>query len=356
MTASLFQKREMKFLLKTCQALLSVLVLLSCHPQGDVVKVVSQDGTGDYTTVQEAFDAVPEHFDGGRWIIRLRPGRYYEKLRLEKGKDHVLLLGEDPETTVLWYDDFAGSATEGIKQSTTIDADDFTAVNITFLNPHQNIREFPGQNSRSQATALSVTGDRLAFYHCRMIGNQDTFWGRGEGRVYVKDCYVEGNVDYIYGASVMVFDHCEIFSNQHDGYITAASTMPHSKFGITFLDCRLTAKEPGQPDYDGVPFENYYLGRPWHNRPHVAFIRCEEPGSVYPAGWTVMNPEAIPTFFEYKCTGSGAAPERLAAREMGGRQLTDNEAAAYTVQNIFSAQTNPAFQSNWIPDEDFSYL
>lgn len=346
----------MKTLSKTCQALFFVLVLISCHPQGDSVKVVSQDGTGDYTSVQEAFDAVPEHFDGGRWIIKLKPGRYYEKVRLEKGKDHVVLLGEDSETTVLWYDDFAGSDTEGIKQSTTIDADDFTAVNITFLNPHQNIREFPGQNSRSQATALSVTGDRLAFYHCRMIGNQDTFWGRGEGRVYVKDCYVEGNVDYIYGASVMVFDQCEIYSNQHDSYITAASTMPQSRFGFTFLDCRLTAKEPGQPDHDGVPFENFYLGRPWHNRPHVAFIRCEEPGSVYPAGWTFMNDDAIPTFYEYKCTGPGAAPERLAVREMGGRQLTDEEAAAYTVENIFSAQTNPAFQSDWLPDEDFSYL
>lgn len=332
------------------------LLLAGCARTHDVVKVVSQDGTGDYTTVQEAFDAVPEHFEGGRWIIKVRPGRYYEQLHLAAGKDHVVLLGEDAATTVLWYDDFAGSDTRGIKQSTWIEADDFTAVNVTFLNPHQNIREIPGENKHSQATALMVTGDRLAFYNCRMVGNQDTFWGRGEGRVYVKDCFVEGNVDYIYGASVMVFDRCEIFSNQHDSYITAASTMEHSKFGLTFLDCRLTAKEPGQPDHDGVLFENFYLGRPWHNRPHVAFIRCEEPGSVYPAGWTFMNDDAIPTFYEYKCTGPGAAPERLAAREMGGRQLTDKEAAAYTVQNIFSAQTNPDYQSDWLPDEDFSYL
>lgn len=331
-------------------------LMISCSAPDEVVKVVSQDGTGDYTTVQEAFDAVPEHFAGGRWIIKVRPGRYYEKLRLAEGKDHVVLMGEEAETTVLWYDDYSGSDTQGIKQSTTIEADDFTAVNITFLNPHQNIREIPGENKHSQATALMVLGDRLAFYSCRMIGNQDTFWGRGEGRVYCKDCYVEGNVDYIYGASVMVFDHCEIYSNQHDSYITAASTMPESKFGITFLDCRLTAKEPGQPDHDGVPFENFYLGRPWHNRPHVAFIRCEEPGSVYPAGWTVMNPEAIPTFYEYRCTGPGAAPERLAAREMGGRQLTDEEAASYTLENIFSKETNPDFSEDWIPETGRRFL
>lgn len=341
-------------LIKQAAALLTAVLLgAACAQTRDVVKVVSPDGSGDYTTVQAAFDAVPEHFDGGRWIIRIRPGRYYEQLHLAAGKDHVVLLGEDAQTTVLWYDDYAGSDTPGPKQSTIIDADDFTAVNITFLNPHQNIREKPGENMHSQATALSVTGDRLAFYHCRMVGNQDTFWGRGEGRVYVKDCYVEGNVDYIYGASVMVFDGCEIFSNQHDSYITAASTMPHSRFGITFLDCRLTAKEPGQPDHDGVPFENFYLGRPWHNCPHVAFLRCEEPGSVYPAGWTVMNDQAIPTFYEYRCTGPGAAPERLAVREMGGRQLTDREAAAYTVENIFAKGTNPAYTQDWLPAADY---
>ena len=334
--------------------LTAALVLLAgCAGTKDTVKYLAADGSGDYTTLQEAFDAVPENYQDGKWIIKVKPGKYYGQAILAKGKDHVVLHGEDAATTVIWHDDFAGSDTKGPKQAVIINADDFTAVGITFLNPHQNIREIPGENKHSQATALMVSGDRLAFYHCRMVGNQDTFWGRGEGRVYVKDCYVEGNVDYIYGASVMVFDRCEIFSNQHDSYITAASTMEHSKFGITFLDCRLTAKEPGQPDHDGVPFENFYLGRPWHNRPHVAFIRCEEPGSVYPAGWTFMNDDAIPTFYEYRCTGPGAAPERLAAREMGGRQLTDDEAAAYTVENIFAKGTNPAYEEDWIPASDW---
>lgn len=320
----------------------------ACSPK-NVEKVVAQDGSGDYVTVQKAFDDVPDHYKDGKWIIRVKPGRYYEKLLLAKGKDNVVLIGEDPATTELWYDDYSGSDTGGQKQSTVIDADDFTAIGITFLNPHQNIREIPGENKHSQATALCVSGDRLAFYNCRMVGNQDTFWGKGDGRVYVRDSYVEGNVDYIYGRSVMVFDNCEIFSNQQDSYITAASTMPFSKYGITFLDCRLTAKEPGQPDHDGVPFENFYLGRPWHNTPRVAFIRCDEPASVYPAAWTFMNDDASPSFYEYKCTGEGAAPQRLKCREQGGRQLTDEEAAGYTLANIFSKASSTAFAEDWLP-------
>lgn len=338
--------------MKRIVILLSLLLLFSCRG-GDVVKVVSQDGSGDYTTVQAAFDDVPEGFTGGKWIIRVRPGRYYEKLMLRSGKDNVTLIGEDPATTVLYYDDYAGSDTPQPKQSTTIEADDFTAVNITFLNPHQNIREKPGENSHSQATALSVTGDRLAFYNCRMVGNQDTFWGRGEGRVYVRKCYVEGNVDFIYGNSNMIFDECEIYSNQHESYITAASTYPYSRFGLTFLDCTLTAKEPGQPDHDGVPFEYFYLGRPWHNTPKVAFIRCHEPATVHPDGWTFMNQDAVPTFYEYKCTGPGASPERLAQRKMGGAQLSDAEAAEYTVRNIFSKSGSRYYGCDWNPPKDY---
>lgn len=338
----------------------SVLLLAlagSCRPQrtNDTIKVVSPDGTGDYTCVQDAFDDVPEGLDSTqRWIIKLKPGKYYEKVILRRGKNHVVLMGENAENTILYYDDYAGSGTAQPKQSTTIEADDFTAVGITFLNPHQNIREKPGENSHSQATALSVTGDRLAFYNCRMVGNQDTFWGRGNGRVYVRKCYVEGNVDYIYGNSVMVFDGCEIFSNQHESYITAASTLPETRFGITFLDCRLSAKEVGQPDHDGVPFEYFYLGRPWHNTSKVAFIRCYEPSTVHPDGWTVMNPKAIPMFYEYRCTGPGAEEGRLANRKMGGSQLSDEQAAEYTVENIFAKSTNPTYEKDWKPLKDFA--
>ena len=329
-------------------------LLTGCAGTKDTVKYLAADGSGDYTTLQEAFDAVPEHIQGGKWIIKVKPGEYYGQAILAKGKDNVVLLGEDAATTVIWHDDFAGSETKGPKQAVIINADDFTAAGITFRNPHQNIREIPGENKHSQATALSVSGDRVAFYNCRMVGNQDTFWGRGTGRIYCLNCYVEGNVDYIYGASTWVLDRCEIFSNQQDSYITAASTMPGQKFGITFLDCKLTNRADGTPDHDGVPFHNYYLGRPWHNEPRVAFIRCEEPDAIYPAGWTFMSCEPM-LFAEYKCSGPGAAEDRLAMREMGGRQLSDEEAAQYTVANIFSASSFSEYAEDWLPSDHCPY-
>ena len=75
----------------------------------EVRVVVAQDGSGDYTTVQAAFDEVPDNYTG-QYIIIVKPGTYYEKLLLERSKISVTLIGEDPETTILTFDDFAGKS------------------------------------------------------------------------------------------------------------------------------------------------------------------------------------------------------------------------------------------------------
>lgn len=322
--------------------------------RADVVKTVARDGSGDYTTVQAAFDAVPEHFPDGKWIIRVKPGTYYEKMTLAKGRDHVVLIGEDAETTILTYDDYAGKPGVGTmrSQSVAIDADDFTAYRITFRNTHLSIREQPGENKHSQGVALRVSGDRCALYDCRLIGNQDTFYGAGNGRVYIKNCYIEGNVDFIFGSSVMVFDRCTIYVNQHESYIVAPRTREGMRFGFVFLRCRIEAKPVGAPDRDGVPFEHFYLGRPWHDFPQTVYIRCHEPESVHPDGWTVMSAEPL-LFAEYRCTGPGARADRLAQRKMGGRQLTAAEARSYTVRNIFSKETWREYTTDWLPAARF---
>ena len=254
---------------------------------------------------------------------------------------------------ILTYDDYAGKpGLKGGSFSTRINADDFTAYRITFENTHLNIREKPGENKHSQGTALEVRGDRCALYNCRLVGNQDTFWAAGNGRIYVKDCYVEGNVDFIYGASVVVLQNCTIYVNQHESYIVAPSTQEGMRFGLVFLDCKIDAKPIGALDRDGVVFESFYLGRPWHNKPQAAFIRCYEPASVHPDAWTVMHVDPY-IFVEYKCTGPGATPERLTQRKMGGRQLTDEEASAYTVENIFSKNTWKEYTEDWLPLPQF---
>ena len=173
-----------------------------------------QDGSGDYTTVQAAFNAVPDSYTGP-YTIFVKKGTYKEKLLLGSKKVNVILKGEDRDNTILTYDDYAGIAggTSG-SQSVGIDAADFIAVNITFQNTVKNDQTVANQ----QAVALRSNGDRQAFYNCKLLGYQDTYYcwgGSGAGRVYMKNCYIEGSVDFIFGRDIVLFDNCELHVNRN---------------------------------------------------------------------------------------------------------------------------------------------
>src|SRR5882724_7086026 len=71
------------------------------------VVVVAKDGSGRYSTVQAAFDAVPLHNTKHIYIF-IKPGVYKEKLHLDSTKDFVTLVGDDRFSTILTYDDHPG--------------------------------------------------------------------------------------------------------------------------------------------------------------------------------------------------------------------------------------------------------
>jgi len=242
--------------------------------------------------------------------------------------------GEDRDSTVLRYNDYQGKPTlpaNADAASFLIHANDFTARDITFQNT---------SHDSGQAQAVKTNGDRVFFDNCRLLGYQDTYWGNGLGRVYFRKCYVEGTVDFIYGRSVMVFDNCTIRQLREGGVLTAAST-ESTKFGIVFLNCSIVADAVG---YNGTPITQFYLGRPWHVAPQTVYINCEEPASVAPEGWTTMNVPPL-LYAEYNCTGPGYKP---ASRVPWSRQLTDEEAKAYAVENIFAKSTGIGV-SDWVP-------
>ncbi len=311
-------------------------------PAPDIYKSVSAGGDGDYRTVQAAFDAVPEYYTG-RYTIFVHSGTYREKLLLPRNRIHVLLVGEDAENTILSYDDYAGIAGgTSNSASVTIDADDFTAVNLTFQNTVQN----DGTAADQQAVALKTNGDRQAYYSCRILGYQDTYYAAGSygtDRIYMKNCVVEGSVDFIFGRDIVIFDSCEIRINREGGTLTAASTDADSRYGLTFRDCRITTVGTG---FDGRSISSFVLGRPWQGAPRTVYIRCDEPASVNPSGWTPWN--VTPALYgEYDCSGPGYLPAQR--NPLISRQLSAEEAAQYTDEQIFSRSSNPRFAEDWAP-------
>jgi len=296
-------------------------------------------------------------------MIKIKPGTYNERPSLAANKVNVYLIGEDAETTIITHNTYAGmekpgGGTWGTSGCQTMEilANDFTAANITIENTFVNSRANIAINSATQAVALKTQGDRQAFYNCRITGYQDTYLGNSIGRAYFKDCYIEGNVDFIFGRQTVVFDQCTTYVNRDGSVLTAPSTEKTTKFGMVFLDCDLTAPDAGYVDFNGDAFKSFYYGRPWQQQPRSAFIRCNAPSTLHEKGWTTMNGGLNPVFVEYGCTGDGCTSERLSKRGNEGKVITAEEAADYTVANIFKKDTDPSFAADWMPEAnpDFS--
>jgi pectin methylesterase-like acyl-CoA thioesterase len=161
-----------------------------------------------------------------------------------------------------------------------------------------------------------VTGDRALFHNVRLLGNQDTVYAGSRNcapdgvnciptRQYFSDCYIAGNVDFLFGDSKAVFDRCEIHSTAHaGGYITAQSKHYASQdSGFVLNRCKLTAA-------DGVTGP-VYLGRPWRSMATVVVLNTEMGSHIDPAGWREWHPgetHSLDTAFyaESNSTGPGA--------------------------------------------------
>jgi pectinesterase len=284
--------------------------------------VVAKDGSGDFKTVQEAIDAVPD-FRKNRTTIFIKEGVYKEKLVLPASKRDVSIIGENVEKTILTYDDYAQKhncfgeevGTTG-SSSFFIFGEGFIAENITFENAAGPV---------GQAVAVRIEGDKVAFKNCRFIGNQDTLYPHGNNsHQYYKNCYIEGAVDFIFGWSTCVFDSCTIFCKKA-GYVTAPSTEENTKYGLVFLNCNITGS---------APENSFYLARPWRPYGKSVYINCKLGKHIKPIGWHnwgSTEKEKTAFFAEYNSSGEGANTEE---RAKWSHQLTSEQAKEYTPENI----------------------
>jgi len=277
--------------------------------------VVATDGSGDFKTVQQAVDHVPDN-NNQPVVIQIKRGVYQEQVRVTK--PYLTFRGEDPANTVLTYRLSAQQAgNTRLAFSTLINANNFHAENLTFENSF---------GTGSQAVALFVDADRASFKNCRFLGWQDTLFVNGS-RHYFKDCYIEGHVDFIFGTASAVFEDCTIHS-KGQGYVTAHYRLSNEEdTGFVFVRCRLTGSNTG----NGV-----YLGRPWRPYARVVFIDCWLGDHIRPDGWDNWRDparEKTASFAEYKSKGPGANPS---ARVAWSRQLTDREAAEFSRERFFS--------------------
>ena len=294
---------------------------------------VSQDGSGNYKTIQEAVNSVR---DLGEKEVKIfvKNGIYQEKLMIPSWKTNISIIGENKEKTIITFNDYSGKinlnkdAFGNEKMSTytsysvLVQGNDCILENLTIINSSGRV---------GQAVALHVEGDRFVAKNCSFLGNQDTLYAATErSRQYYLNCYIEGTTDFIFGEATAIFQNCEIKSLS-DSYVTAAATSKNQKFGFVFFDCKLIADQS---------VNKVYLGRPWRPFAKTVFIRCALGKHILPEGWNPwkgdkMFPDKEKTTFyaEYKSTGEGASP---ATRLSWSKQLSHQEVRNYSVKNIFS--------------------
>jgi len=286
---------------------------------------VAQDGSGDYTTVQAALDAVPVN-NTSPVIIFIKKGIYKEKLFLDSSRKFVSIVGENNLNTILTYDDHTGKVSpkgDTINTRTSwsflIKADNFSATDITF----QNDAGF----TAGQAVAVESDGDKARFINCRFIGFQDVLLANGErSRQYYNNCYIEGTTDFIFGSATVWFEGCTIHSKKNS-HVTAASTPVAKRFGYVFNHCNLTGD---------TSLHSVSLGRPWRPYAAVLYMHCYIGAHIKPEGWSNWNNTdnyKTTRYAEYKNYGPSSDPSK---RIPWSKQLSDEEIKEYTIENVLS--------------------
>lgn len=265
---------------------------------------------GDFQSVTDAIQSIPKE-NKEPVKITIAPGVYHEKITVDRPFVTLEGTGKSNEETVLTFDDYANLVMEdGSKMGTfrsyslLLDAHDITVKNLTIENASGDSK------THGQAIALYADGDRITVDSCRLLGHQDTlftgplppkeivkdgfigpkqFAPRINGRQYYKDCYICGDVDFIFGSATAYFENCTIESLRRysdesvQGYVTAASTPEGQDYGYVFYRCRIVSGD--------CPPASVYLGRPWRDYAKTVFVECTIGEHIHPALFHDWNKE-----------------------------------------------------------------
>lgn len=318
------------------------------------LRVDPSGGAGvDATTVQGAIDAASSGD-----TITLAPGTYREIVTVPSSKTNLTLASQSGQATdtVIVYNNSAGTTKPGGgtygtsgSATVTVQADGFTARGITFANDWLR-KDHPGW-SGTQAVAILVKGDRAAFLNCRFLGHQDTLYADSASlstfaRQYFKNCYVEGDVDFVFGRGTAVYDGCHFhtlvrtdLSGAPFGFVFAPSTAVANPHGYLVINSTITS---------AAPAGYYKLARPWvpssdtTARPMLTVRETDMDQGIDAktpyANMSDSYPWQNQRFAEYHNTGAGAQISVPANRP----QLTDSQASQYTKAVYLGSWTPPS--------------
>lgn len=350
--------------------------------------VVDANGNGDYTTINQALAAAPTNNEEP-YLIFVADGNYNEMLSISKPYIHII--GQSRENTRIQYAVNRTGNSDGTQGSATSKAWAYSIRNsasparqagyttdneaVVLIKANSSGMDFYGENLSiinlfgadgkrydggllldGQADALMTRSDRIAFYNCRMVSYQDTWWVRMntgdtylQARNYADHCWIEGRTDYLYGNANLLVENSTFYNttrteqdiNLGGGPITAGSHYSGTKWGHVMLNCTVDGDEvlKGQTSTTTT----VSLGRPWQNEPISVWINTTLNVPIKNGHWDDMS--VLPKLYaEYNTqyNNQNIAVEENIKKEylVNGAYATYegpyvlNDVSSYTYENI----------------------
>jgi pectin methylesterase-like acyl-CoA thioesterase len=302
-------------------------------PSTSTALTVAADGSGDFCTVQGAIDLVPSG-NTRRVRITVRPGTYTEIVYVGSARPFVTVAGQDRNQCVIQYAN-NNTLNGGTNRALFgVDASDFTLQTITLRNTTPE--------GGSQAEAFRGNNKRIVLDQVTLRSRQDTLRLQGSG--FVRNSYLEGDVDFTWGNGTAFFQDCEIralhrtVSSHTD--VFAQIRNPQGTHGNVYLRCRLTG-----PDLTGS--DTAFLARidptvfPFSQ---VVYLSCAMGPHIAAAGWQLNNATSAPNvqFWEHASTDLSGNPLNVSGRAPFSRQLSSSEATQWSNPTFVLGFTPPA--------------
>jgi PelA/Pel-15E family pectate lyase len=278
--------------------LLSVIVLLASHSMfAQKAITVALDGSGDFKSIQDAINSLPEKATAPR-LITIKKGIYKEKIFIDK--NFISLRGEDPKQTIItislareeWRcagnDDY-GTATINLKGS------DIKLENISFINtygkdntkdrvfdcPLDSLKKKTVKPTGHQMALRSFATTRLIVINCIFTaygGDTVSPWNVDNGMFYFKDCTMEGGVDFYCPRGWAYAENCTFICHSKEAAIWHDGSKDKSSKTV-LMNCKF------------IGDDGFKLGR-YHREAQFFLVNCHFPANMADAD--IYQKEAVP--------------------------------------------------------------
>ncbi|KAJ9539727.1 hypothetical protein OSB04_026233 [Centaurea solstitialis] len=315
--------------------------------------VVTQDGSGDFRTVQDAINAASQRAQPTkRFVIYVKAGIYRENVVIRNSVQYITMYGDGINKTIITGSRHAGGdALKTAKAGDLKDTATFQVWGPGFIARGMTFRNTAGPKG-GQALALLSGSDKSVFYRCSFEGYQDTLLAHSNRQFY-KECQVLGTVDFIFGDAAAVFQDCRIFLRRPrpgGGLVVTANgrKLNNESSGFTIQGCKITAGDDLKPVLS--QYKKAFLGRPWAPYALTVYMQNYLDDLIDPQGWLDSWGNKEHCYCgEYRNYGPGSSTKKR-VKWRSFHKITNQKIARYfTVGKLLSG-------NHWLPKTGVPYI